>query len=116
MAPHPMQHQLRISCALLSAIVVSQLTESSDAPLANQGCSPSRGPVHLVGFLCPRREPSFGHGVLELFNQTHAMWAWNRNQDGTSQYADTIFIERLLGRSARYFDVFSCHREASHLH
>jgi len=44
--------------------------------------------------------------VLELINQTHAMWAWNRNQDGTSQYADTIFIERLLGRSARYFDVF----------
>lgn len=27
------------------------------------------------------REPSFGHGLLQFFNATHAQWRWVRNQD-----------------------------------
>ncbi|GLJ53723.1 hypothetical protein SUGI_1146390 [Cryptomeria japonica] len=27
------------------------------------------------------RESSFGHGILEVFNSTHALWTWHRNQD-----------------------------------
>ncbi|KAK9802731.1 hypothetical protein WJX73_003992 [Symbiochloris irregularis] len=28
------------------------------------------------------REPSFGHGVLEILSDTEAYWAWHRNQQG----------------------------------
>ncbi|VAH59543.1 unnamed protein product [Triticum turgidum subsp. durum] len=27
------------------------------------------------------RESSFGHGILEVKNETHALWKWHRNQD-----------------------------------
>ncbi|KNA18249.1 hypothetical protein SOVF_072100 [Spinacia oleracea] len=27
------------------------------------------------------RESSFGHGILEVLNSTHALWTWHRNQD-----------------------------------
>ena len=26
------------------------------------------------------REPSFGHGTLDILNATHAYWQWHRNQ------------------------------------
>lgn len=28
------------------------------------------------------REPSFGHGIVNFINGTHAQWFWNRNQVG----------------------------------
>jgi hypothetical protein len=28
------------------------------------------------------REASFGHGILDIKNRTHAYYGWNRNQDG----------------------------------
>lgn len=40
------------------------------------------------------REPSFGHGMLELQNATHATWTWNRNQDGAQQVADQVTLAR----------------------
>lgn len=71
------------------------------------------GPVHIVigdagnheGPACPWfqqelpswgafREYSFGHGVLEIANATHARWAWHRNQDGAAVNADEVWLKR----------------------
>ncbi|CAN0906507.1 Purple acid phosphatase 2 [Linum grandiflorum] len=38
------------------------------------------------------REPSFGHGVLEIKNRTHAYFGWHRNQDGYSVEADSLLL------------------------
>ncbi|KAK8709468.1 hypothetical protein V6N13_060483 [Hibiscus sabdariffa] len=40
------------------------------------------------------REGSFGYGILEVKNQTHALWIWYRNQDLYSTGADVIYIVR----------------------
>eukprot|EP00887_Chlorella_sp_A99_P002286 scaffold10.g2286.t1 len=40
------------------------------------------------------REPSFGHGTLDLVNATHAVWSWRRNVDATSEVAEQLTIER----------------------
>ncbi|KAH7284407.1 hypothetical protein KP509_34G053400 [Ceratopteris richardii] len=38
------------------------------------------------------REASFGHGVLEIKNRTHAFYSWHRNDDGKSVMADSVWI------------------------
>uniref|UniRef100_A0A6N2MXT5 acid phosphatase n=1 Tax=Salix viminalis TaxID=40686 RepID=A0A6N2MXT5_SALVM len=40
------------------------------------------------------RESSFGHGILEVKNQTWALWTWHRNQDSHSGIGDQIYIVR----------------------
>lgn len=41
------------------------------------------------------RESSFGHGILEVINSTHALWTWHRNQDMyTNAVGDQIYIVR----------------------
>uniref|UniRef100_A0A7N0UQJ6 Purple acid phosphatase n=1 Tax=Kalanchoe fedtschenkoi TaxID=63787 RepID=A0A7N0UQJ6_KALFE len=40
------------------------------------------------------RENSFGHGILEVKNETHALWTWHRNQDSYASAGDEIFIVR----------------------
>lgn len=40
------------------------------------------------------REPSFGHGVLTVFNATHAQWQWHRNQDEELHVADSVVFVR----------------------
>lgn len=40
------------------------------------------------------RESSFGHGILEVQNSTHALWTWHRNQDAYGSEGDRIFIVR----------------------
>lgn len=40
------------------------------------------------------RESSFGHGILEVKNETHALWTWHRNQDLYNETGDQIFIVR----------------------
>nr|XP_043625002.1 purple acid phosphatase 15 [Erigeron canadensis] len=40
------------------------------------------------------RESSFGHGILEVKNETHALWTWHRNQDMYDEAGDQIFIVR----------------------
>uniref|UniRef100_A0A7N0T4U1 Purple acid phosphatase n=1 Tax=Kalanchoe fedtschenkoi TaxID=63787 RepID=A0A7N0T4U1_KALFE len=40
------------------------------------------------------RESSFGHGILEVKNETWALWSWHRNQDPNSTIADQIYIVR----------------------
>ncbi|KAI3868772.1 hypothetical protein MKW98_008857 [Papaver atlanticum] len=41
------------------------------------------------------REASFGHGRLEVENETHASWSWNRNQDDQPVSADTVWLKSL---------------------
>ncbi|GMH28729.1 hypothetical protein Nepgr_030572 [Nepenthes gracilis] len=38
------------------------------------------------------REASFGHGELEIFNATHALWTWHRNDDDESVEADSVWL------------------------
>ncbi|KAL3699280.1 hypothetical protein R1sor_017302 [Riccia sorocarpa] len=38
------------------------------------------------------REESFGHGVFEIQNYTHALFSWHRNQDGVQVAADSAVI------------------------
>lgn len=40
------------------------------------------------------RESSFGHGILEVKNETHALWTWHRNQDMYETHGDQIYIVR----------------------
>ncbi|KAL6526667.1 Purple acid phosphatase 15 [Orobanche gracilis] len=40
------------------------------------------------------RESSFGHGILEVKNETHALWTWHRNQDMYNKAGDQIYIVR----------------------
>ncbi|ONK56204.1 uncharacterized protein A4U43_C10F5200 [Asparagus officinalis] len=40
------------------------------------------------------RESSFGHGILEVKNETHALWTWHRNQDWYNSAGDQIYIVR----------------------
>uniref|UniRef100_A0A0E0P3W8 Purple acid phosphatase n=2 Tax=Oryza rufipogon TaxID=4529 RepID=A0A0E0P3W8_ORYRU len=40
------------------------------------------------------RESSFGHGILEVKNETHALWRWHRNQDLYGSVGDEIYIVR----------------------
>lgn len=40
------------------------------------------------------RESSFGHGILEVKNETHALWTWHRNQDSYRSVGDIIYIVR----------------------
>ncbi|EIE27096.1 Metallo-dependent phosphatase [Coccomyxa subellipsoidea C-169] len=36
------------------------------------------------------REASYGHGVFELKNATHALWQWHRNQDAQPVISDEV--------------------------
>ncbi|XP_038989740.1 purple acid phosphatase 15-like [Phoenix dactylifera] len=40
------------------------------------------------------RESSFGHGILEAMNETHALWTWHRNRDLYNNTGDAIYIVR----------------------
>ncbi|KAE8712256.1 Purple acid phosphatase 15 [Hibiscus syriacus] len=40
------------------------------------------------------RESSFGHGILEVKNETHALWTWHRNQDAYGTVGDVVYIVR----------------------
>ncbi|GAB4841344.1 Purple acid phosphatase 15 [Ancistrocladus abbreviatus] len=40
------------------------------------------------------RESSFGHGILEVKNETWALWTWYRNQDSAKVAGDQIYIVR----------------------
>lgn len=38
------------------------------------------------------REPVFGHGRLELFNASHALWEWHRNPDPEATVSDSVWL------------------------
>ncbi|KAF3787305.1 putative purple acid phosphatase 20 [Nymphaea thermarum] len=81
------------------------------------GTLDSCGPVHItIGdggnreglateFMDPKpewsvfREASFGHGVLQVENDTHAGWTWHRNGYDEAVVADRVWLTRSLGRN-----------------
>lgn len=38
------------------------------------------------------REASFGHGILDIKNRTHAYFGWHRNQDEYDVEADSLWL------------------------
>ncbi|XP_047981946.1 purple acid phosphatase 2-like [Salvia hispanica] len=38
------------------------------------------------------REPSYGHGIFDIKNRTHAYFGWHRNQDGFAVEADSLWL------------------------
>ncbi|KAJ3687123.1 hypothetical protein LUZ61_016287 [Rhynchospora tenuis] len=44
------------------------------------------------------REASFGHGIFDIKNKTHALFEWHRNQDGDDVVADSLWLTN------RYFN------------
>ncbi|KAJ4809273.1 Purple acid phosphatase [Rhynchospora pubera] len=44
------------------------------------------------------REASFGHGIFDIKNKTHALFEWHRNQDGDNVVADSLWLTN------RYFN------------
>ncbi|KAJ6708797.1 FE(3+)-ZN(2+) PURPLE ACID PHOSPHATASE 12 [Salix koriyanagi] len=46
------------------------------------------------------REASFGHGILDIKNRTHASFSWYRNQDGYPVEADSLWLHN------RYWNPF----------
>ncbi|XP_057778406.1 purple acid phosphatase 2-like [Salvia miltiorrhiza] len=38
------------------------------------------------------REPSYGHGIFDIKNRTHAYFGWHRNQDGFAVEADSLWF------------------------
>nr|KYP71111.1 putative inactive purple acid phosphatase 20 [Cajanus cajan] len=38
------------------------------------------------------REASFGHGVLEVVNASHALWTWHKNDNDEAVVSDSIWI------------------------
>ncbi|KAI4348981.1 hypothetical protein L6164_009641 [Bauhinia variegata] len=38
------------------------------------------------------REASFGHGILEVVNATHALWTWHRNDDNEPVATDSVWL------------------------
>ncbi|KAE8670275.1 ERF062 protein [Hibiscus syriacus] len=61
------------------------------------------------------RESSFGYGILEVKNQTHALWIWYRNQDRYSSGADVQEVPDSLPEKRRESpDSFPEKRRESH--
>ncbi|KAL1181163.1 hypothetical protein V6Z11_A02G029500 [Gossypium hirsutum] len=58
------------------------------------------------------RESSFGHGILEVKNETHALWTWYRNQDAYGTTGDVVYIVRQPDRCPVEPDVIKVNSEA----
>lgn len=78
--------------------------ESADVTGLNCAFNFTSGPA--AGRFCWDRQPdwsafretSFGHGILEVKNATHALWTWYRNQDAFNDpRGDQIYIVRQPG-------------------
>ncbi len=40
------------------------------------------------------RQASYGHGIIDVVNSTHALWTWHRNQDDESVVTDSTWLVR----------------------
>ncbi|KAE9590846.1 putative Acid phosphatase [Lupinus albus] len=41
------------------------------------------------------REANFGHGTLEIFNATHALWNWHKNDNDEAVVSDSVWLTNL---------------------
>lgn len=57
------------------------------------------------------REPSYGLGMLNVLNSSHAVWQWHRNQDGALTIGDEITLVRkgdsVIDRQLRQWCAYS---------
>ncbi|XP_052882305.1 purple acid phosphatase 15-like [Gossypium arboreum] len=58
------------------------------------------------------RESSFGHGILKVKNETHALWIWYRNQDAYGTTGDVVYIVRQPDRCPVEPDVIKVNSKA----
>ncbi|XP_019424868.1 PREDICTED: probable purple acid phosphatase 20 [Lupinus angustifolius] len=42
------------------------------------------------------REANFGHGTLDVFNATHALWSWHKNDNDEPVFNDSIWLRNLF--------------------
>lgn len=49
------------------------------------------------------RMASYGHGALNIVNETHALWQWYQNKDLYPVVADEFWITKVLGGNAETF-------------
>ncbi|KAB2023276.1 hypothetical protein E1A91_D06G007300v1 [Gossypium mustelinum] len=55
-------------------------------------CGPALGMVEPQPNFSAYRETSFGHGIFDIKNRTHAYFGWHRNQDGYAVEADSLWF------------------------
>ncbi|RVW50330.1 Purple acid phosphatase 2 [Vitis vinifera] len=53
------------------------------------------------------REASFGHGILDIKNRTHAYFGWNRNQDAYAVEADSVWLQNRYWTSSEESSIAS---------
>ncbi|XWS25842.1 hypothetical protein CRYUN_Cryun27aG0101700 [Craigia yunnanensis] len=53
---------------------------------------PAKGMVEPQPSFSAYREASFGHGIFDIKNRTHAYFSWQRNQDGCAIEADSLWL------------------------
>ncbi|KAK3231701.1 hypothetical protein Dsin_003582 [Dipteronia sinensis] len=58
------------------------------------------------------REASFGHGILDIKNRTHAYFSWHRNQDGYAVEADSVWLLNRYWNSLKESSVAALWRES----
>ncbi|MED6122278.1 putative purple acid phosphatase 20 [Stylosanthes scabra] len=46
------------------------------------------------------REASFGHGELEVFNSSHALWSWHKNDNDEAVISDSVWLATLISNPA----------------
>ncbi|MED6197225.1 putative purple acid phosphatase 20 [Stylosanthes scabra] len=46
------------------------------------------------------REASFGHGTLEVFNASHALWSWHKNDNDEAVLSDSAWLTTLSSNPA----------------
>ncbi|MED6171243.1 putative purple acid phosphatase 20 [Stylosanthes scabra] len=46
------------------------------------------------------REASFGHGTLDMFNSSHALWSWHKNDNDEAVLSDSAWLTTLSSNPA----------------
>lgn len=66
--------------------------------LASTACFPNCFLAFVLRFRDPQpeysafREASYGHSTLEIMNRTHALYHWNRNDEGKKVSTDSLLL------------------------
>ncbi|KAI4389948.1 hypothetical protein MLD38_002112 [Melastoma candidum] len=60
------------------------------------------------------REASFGHGILDIKNRTHARFGWHRNEDGFAVEADSMWLQNRYWGSVDEMPVASIWKGPGH--
>lgn len=56
--------------------------------------------IHPKPKISKFREASFGHGLLEVVNASHALWTWHKNDNDESVVSDSVWLKNLSSNPA----------------